>query len=930
MGTNSQVSAGAEPGPVAPALAGFQVEKGFRLEVVAAEPLVTAPVAMAFDEEGRLFVAEMPGAEGSSPQPQAGRIRMLQDTNDDGVFETSTVYEENLPQPSALACYHGGVFVGTAPDLIYLKKSGTAEERALIASGFDWNSGGPESARLSNLNWGLDNRIHGVTGIALGDPFAPHTASGPSGTSVGSQIILEPRTRTVSPAPGPACSGLCFDNWGCEFVTAPSRPLLTSIYKPRYAARNPYFAAPPQMLDVASPATRIFGPAGANARALVLQASGTLPSTWLTSACGTVIYRGNAFPTGYQGNVFVADPQVHIIHRMVLREDALEPIAGRPAEERGSEFLASRGASFRPIQIINGPDGALYVADQQDGGGRGRIYRIVPLGFKRTKLPPLGKASSYDLVAMLSHPNGWQRDTAARLLYERQDPAVALSLVRLLGAGASPLARLHALHTLEGLGGLDQQSLIQALRDRDGRVREQAVQLSERRMRGGTTSDPIWNQLLTMTTDPLLRVRYQLALSLGEARRPEKTQALVTLLLSDPDNRWIQAAVLSSVAQGTGDFFVALASNAQFRNVPTSQSFLRSVAYMIGLEGRQQDLSRVMAFIDRISPDQPQAIALLSSLAEGMHAGGAYLFGSDPTGQIRRRLVYALNIGAEASAAVPVRIDALRLVGLGPDMYGNARTSLLTILGSTQPPVIQSTVLDVLGRVADPQIAPALIQKMPALSAALRRDAVVALLGHSSHYAGVMAALQDGRINPADVPPAQVNLLRTFRDAAVRQAAVRFFGPVPLERSEVMERFMPALSLRGDARLGHAIFTDRCTACHRLGGEGQDLGPSLIAARVGGKSRIMAAVLDPNADTESRGAACVVETGPGEMMVGVMQNGTSATLTLGQPDSAPIVLSRANMLSLQAQTWSLMPTGLEEGLSPQDMADLLEYLMTAQ
>ena len=92
----------------------------------------------------------------------------------------------------------------------------------------------------------------------------------------------------------------------------------------------------------------------------------------------------------------------------------------------------------------------------------------------------------------------------------------------------------------------------------------------------------------------------------------------------------------------------------------------------------------------------------------------------------------------------------------------------------------------------------------------------------------------------------------------------------------------------------------------------------------------MAAVLEPNADSESRGGACVVETGPGEIMVGVLQNGTSATLTLGQPNSAPIVLARANLLSVQSQTWSLMPTGLEEGLSPQNMADLLEYVMTAQ
>jgi len=154
-----------------------------------------------------------------------------------------------------------------------------------------------------------------------------------------------------------------------------------------------------------------------------------LAPAWLTNARGCVVYRGSAFPPNYLGNVFVADPSAHVIHHAVLREAGLDLAAVRAPDEMNTEFVVSLDAAFRPTQIINGPDGALYIADMQDGRDRGRIYRIVPTDFKQPRPPRLGRARTYDLAATLSHPNGWQRDTAARLLYERRDPA-AVPLVR--------------------------------------------------------------------------------------------------------------------------------------------------------------------------------------------------------------------------------------------------------------------------------------------------------------------------------------------------------------------------------------------------------------------------------------------------------------------------------------------------------------------
>jgi putative membrane-bound dehydrogenase-like protein len=932
-GTNGQGAGQAVQGEATNAFPGFQVEKGFRLELAASEPLVIAPVAMAFDENGRLFVAEMPGAaDGSSTQPQPGRIHMLQDTNGDGIFETSTIYGDNLPQPSAVACYDGGLFIGTMPELLYLKKTGTnnTEERTVIFSGHQGSNGVAWPARLNNLNWGLDNRLHGVTEAAVGSSSAARTPGSPPVPVSGTDITLDPRARTLSAEAGPGFSGLSFDNRGCRFLNEPSRPLLTYVYKPRYAARNPFFAAPRAMLDVASPDTRIFNAVPlAPGETQAASPSARAPAqSWLTNACGGVIYRGGAFPPNYLGNAFVADPQAHVIHRFVLRDNGLEPIASRPAEEGNTEFLASADATFRPIQLLNGPDGALYLVDRQDGASRGRIYRVVPINFKRPKSPQLGKASTYDLVAMLSHPNGWQRDTAARLLYERQDPAAMTLLAKVLGASSNPIARLHALHALEGSRSLNQQLLLAALADKDARVREHAVLLSERRLADPATADPVWNRLLTMTADPSLRVRHQLAFTLGEVPRPERVPALADILLRDSENPWMQAAVMSSMAEGAGDLFTALATNAQFRNGQTGQAFLRRLATMIGVQGRPEDAAQVVDFIDQTALGQEQATALLASLGEGVYFGGSSYFQTDPTGRRHRLFTSAFAIAANPFAEDALRTDALRAVSVGPDMFANGRNWLVDVFGSGQPAQVHSAELAVLGRFDDPQIAAVLIRNWPVFTPRMRRDAVAALLARPNRAGDVIAALQDGRIGMADVAPLQKNLLRTFPDETIRQSALRLFGPVPGQRAEAVQRFTPALGLKGGAERGRGIFIARCAACHRVAGPGQGLGPDLVAARIGGKSRILSAILEPNADVQPEGAACVVETAGAEILPGLLMNDNPATITLGQPNGVRIVVRRANVLFLQTQSWSLMPTGLEEGLSLQDMADLLEYVMT--
>src|SRR5262249_13190075 len=181
-----------------------------------------------------------------------------------------------------------------------------------------------------------------------------------------------------------------------------------------------------------------------------------------------------------------------------LREQGLQVFAERPAEVI-NEFLISSNAAFHPVHLSDGPDGALYIADMQNAPGRGRIYRIAPQNYSAPKFPLPSKASTRELVAMLAYANGWHRDTAARLLYERRDAAAAPLLTNMVNNARLPLARLHALRALDGLGALNESVIMKGLHDVDERVREHAVQLSERLARSGNISDALWAQLVSMS-----------------------------------------------------------------------------------------------------------------------------------------------------------------------------------------------------------------------------------------------------------------------------------------------------------------------------------------------------------------------------------------------------------------------------------------------
>ena len=719
------------------AVATFQVKQGFHIELVAAEPLVVSPVAMSFDERGRLFVVEMIDySERRDETPHPGRIRLLEDTHGDGIFDKSTVFADNLPWPTAVFCYDGGIFVGATPDIFYLKDTkgtGKADVKEKVFTGF---AEGMErlnvQGMLNSFNWGLDNRIHGATSTDGGMLTALKHPEAKPLDAHGRDFVIEPRTLSISTESGGGQHGLSFDDWGRRIACNNSDHIRLFMCDDRYAARNPYYNMPPvlQSIAVDGPAAEVYRISPEEPWRVIRTRwrvaglvggpveGGGRSAGYFTGATGTIVYRGDAFPPAFKDNAFLGDAGGNLVHRKVLLPEDIGLKAQRADDEQTMEFAASRDTWFRPVQFANAPDGTLYVIDMyretiehpwslpdnikkfldlNSGNDRGRIYRIVPDGFKQPKLPRLDKVTTTELVATLEHPNGWHRDTASRLLYQRQDKSAIPALRKLAANSKSELGRIHALYSLDGLSALNQAEVLNALNDKAPWVRVHSTKLSEQFVTT-KSSAAIFKKLVTMTSDPSNLVRYQLAFTLGEFSDDKRIPALAAITRRDVDSPWIQAAVLSSLTTGAGDVFADLARDTKFGSSKAGQEFLRELVALVGAKNKAEEVSAVMAYIGKVN-EPAMRFSLVRSLGEGLQK----IHGSLAVLSTGTTFADAEKLATTSSTPESTRLEAIKLLGF--DKYDAAKGALTTSLHKNEPEPIQLAAVTTLGRFTEPQMA---------------------------------------------------------------------------------------------------------------------------------------------------------------------------------------------------------------------------------
>ncbi|MFO0931029.1 MAG: PVC-type heme-binding CxxCH protein, partial [Gemmataceae bacterium] len=471
----------------------FAVPKGFRVELVAAEPNVVDPVAMTFDERGRLFVCEMrgyPNGGRGTGTISSGVIKLLEDRDGDGVYETATVWADGLRFPTGLTPWKGGLLVANAPDLLYLQDTtgaGKADRRTVLYTGFDVAN---IQQLLNSLQFAHDNWIHGVAGMAGGTITCVEKPGVAPVTLRGRGVRFRPDVPgSLEPTSGGGQYGLSADARGGWFTATNSQHLRHIILPDHYLRRNPALPVREVTLDIPEhgAACKVFRTSPFEAwrverttrRAGSVDAkrfptTELVPGGYVTSGCSPLVYTADLLPPEYRGTVFVCDPANNLILRDTLTPSGATYVARRGHPDR--EFLTSIDNWFRPVHLTLGPDGAIYVLDfyrevietplslpddikarlNLESRGRGRIWRVTtaPAGSKPVR-PALDRATTSELVRHLGDANSWWRLTAQRLLDERK-PADALpALTSLARDGKTPVARMHALWALDGRDALE-------------------------------------------------------------------------------------------------------------------------------------------------------------------------------------------------------------------------------------------------------------------------------------------------------------------------------------------------------------------------------------------------------------------------------------------------------------------------------------------
>ena len=544
--------------PPSPVLTGddavksFRLPPGFRLELVASEPLVQNPVAMAFDPDGRLYVAEMrgymPDADGKGEDEPSGAIAVLEDTDGDGKFDKRTVFLDGLVLPRSVALAHGGVIVGEPPNLWFCRDTdgdGKSDEKTALFTDYGAPRSGPEYNPNSTLR-ALDNWFY-----AAHWPWRFR--------QVGGKWVRES-------GPQRGQYGLAQDDLGRLFYNANSSMLHADVIPADYAQRNSQTAGGRGSSIAKGDVFPGRLTAGINRAYSSVGASGKMTS--VTAACGPHVYRGDRFPAEFRGNAFVCEPSGNLISRQVLAAQG----AGLTATSAHTEvdFLVSTDERFRPVNLTTGPDGALYIADLHHGILQhknflsaylrdqiaqrglaqplhlGRIFRIVHESAAPGPRPALGKAATAELVKALAHPNGWWRDTAQRLLIERAD-AAAVPALKQLAARDPGLGALHALWALRGLDALDATPITAALASPHAGVRAAAVRLAEPLLRPAL-DEKLLASILALHGEKDPGVQMQLLLTLMPIADPRAAKMALEIFRAHGGDPLLREAALNGVA----------------------------------------------------------------------------------------------------------------------------------------------------------------------------------------------------------------------------------------------------------------------------------------------------------------------------------------------------------------------------------------------
>ncbi len=989
----------------------FVAQNGFQMKLIASEPWVTDPVAMVYDENGRAYVVEMNDypytdkkahaafAENKADLP-IGKVRLLEDTDDDGVFDKSSIFVEGLSWPSGIACSHGGVYITATPDVWYCKDhdgDGRADERRQVLTGFrKFNV----QAIINNPIWGLDHRLYVAGSSNGGNIRSPKDMATKAWRG---DFRIRTENESFEPISGGGRFGNTFDDWGNRFICNIRNPAIQIVLDYDMLARNPFYAGPKAMFDSAEASDQLpifrISPVEPWRELRAQQwlndsSKSKTPRSELsgggvfTSASGITIYRGDQYGAAYYGQAFLGEVANNVIYRQSIERDGIVFQAKRADET--VEFVASTDTWFRPVNFVNAPDGTLHVLDMyreyiehpwsipddihamldlENGRDRGRIYRLEPPKFKASPSPRLGTATDEELVSMLDHTNAWWRETAHRLLIERNSRASRFSLKR-LWMTASTQGRIHLLWVLASLNELDESALLLAMSDPVSEVREQAIEIVTRLLRTASpiVSTSVSDALIRSSDDPDIRVRFRGAIAIGDLKTDAASDALVRIALRDASDPWMRAAILSSPPDLT--YPIVKKYLSAFLNSSTkfpAATFSGEAMSILGAQGSPEVLSAVFQQVDTLEPffralngtklpsidsnskqatslqkigtsvSNPSGVEAVESMWTGLLTGlrrnGKSLrevfkdSNSSVTAIVAKKTVSAKGTLDDEESTESARILAFQW--LGYESWDNAKATLLKVLDASPKPPVQAAAVQAISRYREPEVASALLSRWKSYTPTVREAVFSALLARKERILELLNAVADKKISISTIDASRKSQIMAFNDKEVQERSKELFQlSINHDRATVVEKYRRALEMQGDSGRGNQLYTKHCAACHRWKGQGVELGPNLETVQNWDGDRIILNMFDPHREVAGQYLSYSVLLKDGRTLTGTISDETATSISLKQKEVAPQTILLSEIEQIANSGISLMPNGLEEQLTLQDTADLLKALKT--
>lgn len=957
--------------------------EGYRLDIIASEPLIREPSGVCWDEHGRLFVSELHGfnvdgqididelnktgkldmvvrrffvpehVEEAAKKETYGTIKLLSDTDGDGRMDKAVVFADRLPASFGLCPARGGLIVVCAPDIFYLADrdgDGVADVREVLFTGFPT---GVLDRRMGDPKWGLDDWIY------VGRAFGSSKITGPHL----SQPVDLPDTNfriksdgsAIEPVSGQVGGlGFTFNESGDTFVSSIGWPAHLVVPLPWHSlARNPYVATPPLTMLV-FPDRKVYPTSKAHPwRSKRAEDPGfakfytdgwgvaeSQPNGYFTSCCAPLVYQDNLMPE-LRGQLLASETAQNLIHRSVIERDGSVHKLHRAAGEEASEFLASTDLWFHPIAMSHGPDGGVWISDfyreiiedysaiprylqQQygvtNGKDHGRIWRLVRSDTPPYKSTDMSGLSTAELVKDVGSPLYWRRETARRLIVERKMLDAVPGLEAMIPVAKDPAAVINALHTLNALGQLSSGVLVVTLQHPDGGVRRQSLQLAESRF----DSEPnLLAAAVRLADDSDSLVRLQAALSLGACHEPRVMQVLAHLAREQGDAAWMATAILTSLAERGSNMLSELLSEPD--KLGQAQSLLEPLCAAISARHDAKELSATLVLIGQIDDPKRQAICL-SGIRQSLGSSIDIAL-TEEARSATKTMARSTDPAVQIAANLLVRLLRIETPDERAARIAAASERLNEVSASIDQRV---AAVGELITEDDPAIAPALVASLPTATPKLRDAILDAIFWRSDRIPSLLDGLEQKTVAPSLLSAVQRNLLLNSKDETIRNRASQVLSATPIDALEAFPRFAAALQEKRDTTHGLKVFRETCGKCHQAHGVGVAVGPDLSSEFQRAEETIIKDILAPSETISPGYMIYTVATKEGQTFTGLLASESPTSLTLKQPEGKQQVILRNDIDELRASPISMMPEDLAKILQPKDVADAIAWLRQPQ